>query len=109
MDQCVDILQSHPEALPSDQEAIWWVKLAFIMEDASMQLSDDTESISSFSDSKVRYTIKGFANQLAQWKRDIPDATYSGEYIEATSWLDSCLSSFRSSGPYLPRAKSLCP
>ncbi|KAJ5392528.1 hypothetical protein N7509_008018 [Penicillium cosmopolitanum] len=77
MDECVETLKTHPDALPTDRQAIWWVKLAFIMEDASTQLSDDTEKLSSFIDSKVRYTIRGFSNQLSQWRRDIPDDIYS--------------------------------
>lgn len=81
MDECVETLQTHPDALPTDRQAIWWVKLAFIMEDASTQLSDETETLSSFIDSKVRYTIRGFSSQLAQWRRDIPDDIYSGLYL----------------------------
>lgn len=83
MDECVDILQKHPDSLPSDHHAVWWVKLAFIMEDASMQLlADDTATLASFSDSKVRYTIRGFSNQLTQWRKDIPDDVYSGELTQ---------------------------
>ncbi|KAJ5580276.1 Transcription factor [Penicillium hispanicum] len=74
MDECLQILESHPDALPSDRKVIWWAKLAFIMEQASVQLTnEDPQTAVSFADSKVRYTIKAFANQLAQYRRDIPE------------------------------------
>ncbi|KAJ6104067.1 hypothetical protein N7523_010387 [Penicillium sp. IBT 18751x] len=73
MDDCLHVLESHPDALPSDRQVIWWAKLGFIMEEAGAQLlSDDPDSSTSFSDSKTRYTIKAFNNQLTQWKKDIP-------------------------------------
>ncbi|KAJ5681398.1 uncharacterized protein N7477_001338 [Penicillium maclennaniae] len=73
MDDCLHILENHPDALPSDRQVIWWAKLGFIMEEAGVQLSsDDPDSTTSFSDSKTRYTIKAFNNQLTQWKKDIP-------------------------------------
>ncbi|KAJ5658957.1 hypothetical protein N7507_005408 [Penicillium longicatenatum] len=73
MDESLQILESHPEAVSSDRQVIWWAKLGWIMEQAGLQLTtDDTQSIVSFTDSKVRYTIKAFENQLAQFRRDIP-------------------------------------
>ncbi|KAJ5632074.1 hypothetical protein N7490_008413 [Penicillium lividum] len=73
MDECLQILENHPDALPSDRKVVWWAKLGWIMEQAGLQLTtDDTQSIVSFTDSKVRYTINAFANQLAQYQRDIP-------------------------------------
>ncbi|KAJ5810662.1 uncharacterized protein N7503_002880 [Penicillium pulvis] len=74
MDESLQILENHPEALASDRKVIWWAKLGWIMEQAGLQLTtDDTQSIVSFADSKVRYTIKAFANQLAQFRNDIPE------------------------------------
>ncbi|KAJ5273800.1 hypothetical protein N7478_008925 [Penicillium angulare] len=74
MDESLQILESHPDALPSDRKLIWWAKLGWIMEQAGIQLTpDDTQSVVSFTDSKVRYTIKAFANQLVQYRRDIPE------------------------------------
>ncbi|KAJ5128283.1 hypothetical protein N7448_002001 [Penicillium atrosanguineum] len=73
MDDCLQVLETHPDALPSDRQVIWWAKLGFIMEESGVQLlSDDPDSTTSFADSKTRYTIKAFNNQLTQWKKDIP-------------------------------------
>ncbi|KAJ5698099.1 hypothetical protein N7462_000104 [Penicillium macrosclerotiorum] len=78
MNECMQTLETHPDALPSDKSVVWWAKLAYIMEEAGVQLlSDDPESVISFADSKVRYSIKAFSNQLAQWRKDIPDEFYT--------------------------------
>lgn len=108
MDECVETLKTHPDALPTDRQAIWWVKLAFIMEDASTQLSDDTEKLSSFVDSKVRYTIRGFSNQLSQWRRDIPDDIYSGLYLNYSTGMEFLLTPPRRPSAHLSCAKSIC-
>ncbi|KAJ6084597.1 hypothetical protein N7486_011397 [Penicillium sp. IBT 16267x] len=78
MDESLQILEKHPEALASDRQVIWWAKLGWIMEQAGLQLTtDDTQSIVSFADSEVRYTIKAFANQLAQFRNDIPEELWT--------------------------------
>lgn len=74
MDDCLQVLETHPDALPSDREVVWWAKLGFILEEAGVQLlSDDSEAQTSFADSKTRYTIRAFNNQLTQWRKEIPE------------------------------------
>lgn len=81
MDESLQILENHPDALPSDRKLVWWAKLGWIMEQAGVQLtSDDAKSVLSFTDSKVRHTIKAFANQLAQYRRDIPEEFWTRKY-----------------------------
>lgn len=82
MDESLQILENHPEALASDRKVIWWAKLGWIMEQAGLQLTtDDTQSIVSFTDSKVRYTIKAFANQLAQFRNEIPEELWTRKSV----------------------------
>lgn len=82
MDESLHILETHPDALPSDRQVIWWAKLAYVMEQAGVQLTaEDPHSEISFADSKTRYTIKAFANQLAQFRRDIPEEFWTGQSI----------------------------
>ena len=79
MDECLQILEIHPDALPSDRKVVWWAKLALIMEQASVQLTnDDAQTVVTFADSKVQYTIKAFANQLLQYRREIPEEYWTG-------------------------------
>ena len=86
MDESLQILENHPNALPSDRKVIWWAKLARIMEQAGTQLTpEDPQIIIAFSDSKVRYTIKAFANQLAQYRREIPEEFWTGNVGSLTN------------------------
>ena len=90
MDDCLHVLETHPDALPSDRQVIWWAKLGFIMEEAGVQLlSDDPDSTTSFADGKTRYTIKAFNNQLTQWKKDIPGELFTSKSISLSTLLVS--------------------
>ncbi|PYH94149.1 hypothetical protein BO71DRAFT_419542 [Aspergillus ellipticus CBS 707.79] len=78
MDECVEILQKAPDALPSDKALIQWAKLTQIIEETSLQFnSDETPSIATFSDPKFLYTLKVLEKQLEQWKRETPLEIYS--------------------------------
>ncbi|KAL2824815.1 hypothetical protein BDW59DRAFT_147147 [Aspergillus cavernicola] len=70
MDECVDILENSPDALPSDRVMIQWAKLARIIEEISARFfADDLGAGSSFSESRFQFTLKAFEKQLEQWKR----------------------------------------
>lgn len=79
MDQSLEILETHPDALPSDRNLKWWVRLGSLMEDSSHHFSDeDPGSITTFADSKVWYNIKVFEDRLAQWREGVPRDVYTG-------------------------------
>lgn len=80
MDECLEILETSPDALPTDRTVIRWAKLARLTEDVSFQFSvDDPISDLTVSDPRVLYTLKAFERLLAQWKDDIPPDEYSRE------------------------------
>ncbi|KAJ5951657.1 Transcription factor [Penicillium vulpinum] len=82
MDECLDILENHPDCLPSDRKLKWWAKLGLIMEDAGHHFSaDDPEPIATFADSKLWYNIKVFEGRLAQWRKEIPRDVYTGPMV----------------------------
>ncbi|KAJ5096382.1 hypothetical protein NUU61_005738 [Penicillium alfredii] len=77
-DECLEILENHPDALPSDRKLVWWAKLGLIMEEVGVHFSTDYPgSIITFADSKLRYTMKALENELFQWRRDIPEELYT--------------------------------
>ncbi|KAJ5355628.1 Transcription factor [Penicillium concentricum] len=82
MDECLEILANHPDALPSDRKLKWWAKLGLIMEDAGHHFSaDDPEPITTFANSKVWYNMKVFEERLAQWREEIPRDIYTGPMV----------------------------
>ncbi|CRG83512.1 Pentafunctional AROM polypeptide [Talaromyces islandicus] len=78
MDECIDILQNSRDALPSDKVLIHWAKLSHIAEEVGFQFSMDDPSNSAFlTDAKVQFALKGFENQLDQWRREIAPENYT--------------------------------
>ncbi|KAJ5484613.1 hypothetical protein N7453_012081 [Penicillium expansum] len=82
MDECLEILETHPDALPSDRKLKWWAKLGSIMEDAGHRFcAEDPGSITTFADSKAWYNIKLFEDRLAQWREEVPRDLYLGPMV----------------------------
>ncbi|KAL4975965.1 hypothetical protein BDW66DRAFT_61795 [Aspergillus desertorum] len=69
-DECVEILESSPDALPTDKKMVHWAKLGRIIEEIGSQFFSDDLGSHSFSDTKSLFTIKAFEKQLDQWARE---------------------------------------
>ncbi|KAL2841696.1 hypothetical protein BJY01DRAFT_217227 [Aspergillus pseudoustus] len=70
MDECVEILENSPDALPSDKLVIHWAKLARIIEDISSRFFLDDLGVQSFYEPHSQFTLKAFERQLEQWKME---------------------------------------
>lgn len=87
MDECIEILQSSPQAEASDRNLIHWTKLTHIAEEIAFQFSmDDPSSNLTLNDPKVQYALKGFEKQLDEWRREVRTAEYTREYTLAISF-----------------------
>jgi hypothetical protein len=81
MDECIEILQTSPEAEASDRNLIHWAKLTRIAEEIAFQFSmDDPSSNLTLNDPKVQYALKGFEKQLDEWRREIRREEYTREF-----------------------------
>ncbi|KAI0855821.1 hypothetical protein F4860DRAFT_495207 [Xylaria cubensis] len=73
MTECMDILESSPEAAPSDRylcHLVWTHRLA---EEVGIQFSMDDPSIFvNVTDQKVQYALRGFERDLAKYSDNIP-------------------------------------
>jgi hypothetical protein len=90
MDECIEIMESSSEALPSDKLLCHHVKLQRINEDVGVSFSMDDPSASvSISDPKVQYSLRGFERNLADWTKGVgKDATNTAlEYSAHVSGL----------------------
>jgi hypothetical protein len=73
MQDCIDYLESSPEALPSDKVFCQLVRSQHITEDVAVQFSMDDPPVSSvIPDPKVQYLLKGFERQFEEWTAHIP-------------------------------------
>ncbi|KAL9038160.1 MAG: hypothetical protein Q9180_003300 [Flavoplaca navasiana] len=69
MDDCLDVLETSPEALPSDLVLIEWVRLQRLADDVGNQISLDESSSFGISDVKTQYALKGFERQMKDWEK----------------------------------------
>lgn len=73
MKECIEVLESHPDAYPSDKLFCQHVKIQRICEDIGLQfLMDDSTATISITDPKVTYALNVLENQLKNWKENIP-------------------------------------
>jgi len=73
MQDCVEFLETSPEAAPSDQTLCKWVRIQHIAEEIGTQFSmDDPTACVSIADSKVQYALKGFERDLEKWSSQVP-------------------------------------
>jgi hypothetical protein len=65
MEESIAILETHPDALPSDKILVQHVKLAHIGEQISIQFSlDDPSFMVSVSEPNISFALKVFENDL---------------------------------------------
>nr|CDP23206.1 Putative protein of unknown function [Podospora anserina S mat+] len=73
MAECIDVLESSPEAVPTDKyfcHLVWTHKLA---EEVGIQFSmDDPSSTPNIADSRTQYALKGFERELERYSENIP-------------------------------------
>ncbi|KAL9604243.1 MAG: hypothetical protein Q9219_000641 [cf. Caloplaca sp. 3 TL-2023] len=69
MDECLDALDTSPEALPSDQILVEWVRLQRLADDVGNQISTEDSSSPGVSDVKTQYALKGFERQMRDWEK----------------------------------------
>lgn len=73
MKECIEVLESHLDAYPSDKLFCQHVKIQHICEDIGLQfLMDDNTATISITDPKVTYALTVLENQLKTWKENIP-------------------------------------
>ncbi|KAI9672381.1 MAG: hypothetical protein M1817_003403 [Caeruleum heppii] len=74
MDDCIEFLETSPEALPSDKLLCQWVRVQHIADEVGRQFSmDDPCANLGLSDLKVQYALKGFERQLDDWSSHMPE------------------------------------
>ncbi|KAK3725860.1 hypothetical protein LTR37_000008 [Vermiconidia calcicola] len=73
MKECIEVLESHPDAFPSDKLFCQYVKIQHICEDIGLQfLMDDNTANITITDPKVTYALNVLETQLKNWKEKIP-------------------------------------
>ncbi|KUJ22749.1 uncharacterized protein LY89DRAFT_637013 [Mollisia scopiformis] len=70
---CVEVLETSPEAAPTDKILCQWVRSQHIAEEIGTRFSmDDPGASVSITDQNVQYALKGFELDLEKWSKNIP-------------------------------------
>ena len=78
MKECIDVLETHPDAFASDKMLCQHIKIQHICEEIGLQfLMDDNSAQVSIQDPKVTYAINVLESQLKSWKENIPPGCHS--------------------------------
>ncbi|PBP26492.1 c6 zinc finger domain containing protein [Diplocarpon rosae] len=73
MAECVEVLETSPDALPSDKNFCQWIRSQHIAEDIGNRFSmDDPSTKVSIADPTIQHALKGFEIELEDWVSKIP-------------------------------------
>ena len=65
MDECLNFLETSPEAAPNDKRFVAWIRIQRLVEEVAMTFSlDDPGNTASLCDTRVQQMLKGFEKQL---------------------------------------------
>ncbi|KAL8701264.1 MAG: hypothetical protein Q9224_000577 [Gallowayella concinna] len=82
MDDCLELLSTSPEALPSDPMLLEWVRLQRLADEVGNQISIDESSNLGNSDVKTQYALKGFERQMEDWEKQASKQVTSDQALE---------------------------
>lgn len=82
MKECIEVLETHPDAFASDKLFCQHIKIQHICEDIGLQfLMDDNTANISITDPKVTYALNVLETQLKNWKESIPPECRTTELV----------------------------
>ena len=65
MNECLNVLDSSPDAAPTDKRFVAWIRIQRLVEECVLAFSlDDPENTASLCDSHVQQKLERFENQL---------------------------------------------
>jgi hypothetical protein len=80
MDECLEVLQTSPAALPSDKVLCRHIRLQHITEEFAMQFSaGETSSLDKARAIQIQGTHRAFKRQLNEWRKDVADGCWDGK------------------------------
>lgn len=80
MSECLEVLETSPDAAPTDKRLAAYVRIQRIMEECVTSFSlDDPGNTVSLADERVQHMLKAYEKQLASWKGDLEPGILNGE------------------------------
>ncbi|KAL9125505.1 MAG: hypothetical protein Q9217_005307 [Psora testacea] len=76
MGECLDVLETSPDAAPTDRRFTAWIRVQRIVEDCVNTFSlDDPESTVSLADVRVQTLLRGYEKQMEEWRKALEPGT----------------------------------
>ena len=90
MAECLDVLETSPDAAPTDRRFAAWVRLQRIVEDCVNSFSlDDPESTVSLDDVRVQGLLKGYEGQFKEWRKNLKPGVMNS-FLEVNFHINNC-------------------
>ena len=86
MNDCLNVLDTSPEAAPTDKKLIAWIRIQRLVEECAIAFSlDDPGNTASLCDNSVQQMLKGFKRQLEDLMKSMKatPGVLDGEYTTA--------------------------
>ena len=65
LDECLDVLEKSPDAVPSDLILCQWVRYQHIADDIGTHFSiEDPSSCATLNDASIQFAVNGFETQI---------------------------------------------
>ena len=88
MDDCLEVLETSPDAFPSDKILCQHIRLQRITEEAAMQLSLKSSSASLASRTmQIQSSYRSSKRQLCEWKNSIRGNDFAGKHSSLLPWI----------------------
>lgn len=73
--ESIQVLETSPQAVPSDKEFCQWIKLQIIADELAVAFElDDPSSNLSIEDPRMQLAVRGFARRLQEWRQTVDPA-----------------------------------
>ena len=90
MAECLNVLETSPDAAPTDRRFAAWVRIQRIVEDCVNSFSlDDPESTVSLDDIRIQGLLKGYEGQMKEWRKNLKPGVLNG-FLEVNFHVNNC-------------------
>ncbi|KAL9097948.1 MAG: hypothetical protein Q9163_006295 [Psora crenata] len=76
MAECLDVLETSPDAAPTDRRLAAWIRIQRIVEECVDSFSlDDAENTASLAEGRVQALLRGYEKQMEAWGKTLKPGT----------------------------------
>ncbi|KAF3932629.1 hypothetical protein ABW19_dt0200584 [Dactylella cylindrospora] len=73
MGDCIEFIESSPEATVNDKVICQWIKLQRITEEVGIAFGyEDSVAKVNLAETRIQFALKGFERQLEEWEKNLP-------------------------------------